>query len=140
MLSTGARTSTRMSPAWIKGIYDFATLIEELDYEPNRCVIVGGSKVALEYGSFFHATGCKTTILTRSPLMETASLHHVDEGLRDYVVAMMADRGIEIMAGTEPIEVLGDGRVTGVPFRAPGGEVRRSTPTSCSSGPESGPI
>ena len=47
-----------------KGIYDFASLIEELDYEPNRCVIVGGSKVALEYGSFFHATGCKTTILT----------------------------------------------------------------------------
>ena len=126
VLSTGASTVYPDVPGMgRKGIYDFASLIEELDYEPNRCVIVGGSKVALEYGSFFHATGCKTTILTRSPLMETASLHHVDEGLRDYVVAMMADRGIEILAGTELTEVLGDGRVTGVRYRTPGGEIRQ---------------
>jgi len=57
-------------------------LVEELDYEPTRCVIIGGSKVAMEYGAFFHATGCDTTILTRSPLMRTRSLHHVDEDLR----------------------------------------------------------
>jgi 2-oxopropyl-CoM reductase (carboxylating) len=126
VLSTGASTVYPDVPGMgRKGIYDFASLIEELDYEPNRCVIVGGSKVALEYGSFFHATGCKTTILTRSPLMETASLHHVDEGLRDYVVAMMADRGIEILAGTELTEVLGDGRVSGVRYRTPGGEIRQ---------------
>lgn len=126
VLSTGAGTVYPDVPGMDrKGIYDFASLIEELDYEPNRCVIVGGSKVALEYGSFFHATGCQTTILTRSPLMETASLHHVDEGLRDYVVAMMADRGIEILVGTELTEVLGDGRVTGVRYRTPGGEIRQ---------------
>ena len=126
VLSTGASTVYPDVPGMDrKGIYDFASLIEKLDYEPNRCVIVGGSKVALEYGSFFHATGCKTTILTRSPLMETASLHHVDDGLRDYVVAMMADRGIEILAGTELTEVLGDGRVTGVRYRTPGGEIRQ---------------
>ena len=126
VLSTGASTVYPDVPGMDrKGIYDFASLIEKLDYEPNRCVIVGGSKVALEYGSFFHATGCKTTILTRSPLMQTASLHHVDDGLRDYVVAMMADRGIEILAGTELTEVLGDGRVTGVRYRTPGGEIRQ---------------
>ena len=126
VLSTGASTVYPDVPGMgRKGVYDFASLIEELDYEPNRCVIVGGSKVALEYGSFFHATGCKTTILTRSPLMETASLHHVDEGLRDYVVAMMADRGIEILVGTELTEVLGDGRVTGVRYRTPGGDIRQ---------------
>ncbi len=126
VLSTGASTVYPDVPGMgRKGIYDFASLIEKLDYEPNRCVIVGGSKVALEYGSFFHATGCKTTILTRSPLMQTASLHHVDDGLRDYVVAMMADRGIEILAGTELTEVLGDGRVTGVRYRTPGGEIRQ---------------
>ena len=104
-------------------MFDFASLIEELDYEPNRCVIIGGSKVALEYGSFFHATGCRTTILTRSPLMETASLHHVDDGLREYVISMMTDRGIEIVEGAEPLEVLGNGRVTGVRYRAAGGEI-----------------
>jgi 2-oxopropyl-CoM reductase (carboxylating) len=124
VLSTGARTIYPDVPGIRrKGVYDFASLIEELDYEPNRCVIIGGSKVALEYGSFFHATGCKTTILTRSPLMETATLHHVDEGLRDYVIAMMVDRGIEIVDGAQVLEVLGDDRVTGVRYRTPQGGV-----------------
>lgn len=124
VLCTGARTIHPGVPGTgLKGVYDFATLIEELDYEPNRCVIIGGSKVALEYGSFFQATGCRTTILTRSPLMRTATLHHVDEGMREYVVAMMADRGIEIVEGAEPLEILGEGHVTGVRYRSPGGEV-----------------
>jgi len=124
VLCTGARTIYPDVPGIRRtGVYDFATLIEELDYEPSRCVIVGGSKVALEYGSFFHATGCKTTILTRSPLMQTATLHHVDEGMREYVVAMMADRGIEVVVGAELVEVLGDGRVTGVRYAGPGGRV-----------------
>src|SRR3979411_2425995 len=87
VLATGARTIYPAVPG-IRGhgVADFHTVIEARGYEPNRCVIIGGSKVALEYGSFFHATGCKTTILTRSPLMETASLHHVDAGLRAFVV------------------------------------------------------
>ena len=124
VLCTGARTAYPDVPGiTAKGVYDFASLIEELDYEPNRCVIIGGSKVALEYGSFFQATGCKTTILTRSPLMETASLHHVDTGLREYVVSMMADRGIEILVGAEVLEVLGNGHVTGVRYRTRDGRV-----------------
>jgi len=129
VLSTGARTIYPDVPGIrTKGVYDFATLIEDLDYEPNRCVIIGGSKVALEYGSFFHATGCKTTILTRSPLMETASLHHVDDGLRAYVISMMVDRGIEIVNGAQVLEVLGDGHVTGVRYRtAEGGVVEIDT-------------
>ncbi|HEV2931654.1 MAG TPA: FAD-dependent oxidoreductase [Streptosporangiaceae bacterium] len=117
VLCTGAQTVYPQIPGiGTRGVHDFTTLIEDLDYEPNRCVIIGGSKVALEYGSFFQATGCQTTILTRSPLMETASLHHVDGGLREYVIAMMADRGIEIIEGAEPLEVLGNGRVTGVRY------------------------
>src|SRR4029077_21065432 len=124
VLCTGARTAYPDVPGiGIKGVYDFAKMIEDLDYETNRCVIIGGSKVALEYGSFFQATGCQTTILTRSPLMETASLHHVDAGLREYVVAMMADRGIQIVAGAELLEVLGNGKVTGVRYRTAGGEI-----------------
>ena len=39
-----------------------STLVEELDFEPTRCVVVGGGKVAIEYGSFFQATGCETTM------------------------------------------------------------------------------
>ncbi|TNC28287.1 NAD(P)/FAD-dependent oxidoreductase [Amycolatopsis alkalitolerans] len=122
VLCTGARTVVPDIPGIdLPGVFDFASLVERLDYEPTRCVIIGGSKVALEYGSFFQATGCQTTILTRSPLMSTAGLHHVDDGLRDYVVAMMVDRGIEVVEGAEPVEVLGDSRVTGVRYRTADG-------------------
>ncbi len=126
VLCTGARTIFPEIPGiGLRGVFDFASLIEDLDYEPNRCVIIGGSKVALEYGSFFQATGCQVTILTRSPLMRTASLHHIDDGMRDYVIAMMRDRGIEIVEGAEPIEVLGNGKVSGVTYRDADGQVRQ---------------
>src|SRR5207249_3006328 len=109
VLATGARTLLPDIPGLDqKGIYDFASVLSDLDYEPSRCVMIGGSKIAIEYGSFFQAAGIKTTILTRSPLMKTASLHHVDEDLRNFVIKNMKLRGIEIVEGCEPLEVLGD--------------------------------
>jgi pyruvate/2-oxoglutarate dehydrogenase complex dihydrolipoamide dehydrogenase (E3) component len=124
VLATGARTLLPDIPGLhLKGVYDFATLIEDLDYEPSRCVIIGGSKVAIEYGAFFQAAGIQTTILTRSPLMATQSLHHVDDDLREYVVEGMRLRGIEILEGVEPLEVLGNGKATGVEFRNAAGGI-----------------
>ena len=83
VLGTGARTLLPEIPGIrMRGVFDFASLLNDLDYEPSRCVIIGGSKVAIEYGSFFQAAGVQTTILTRSPLMTTQSLHHVDDDLR----------------------------------------------------------
>jgi dihydrolipoamide dehydrogenase len=120
VLATGARTyfPPEVTGLGKAGVYDFASLIDPgLDYEPASCVIIGGSKVAMEYGSFYQATGCRTTILTRSPLMRTASLHHVDEDLRTYVVENMRRRGMDIIEGCEPLEVVGDERATGVRVR-----------------------
>ncbi|MGH9024300.1 MAG: FAD-dependent oxidoreductase [Acidimicrobiia bacterium] len=124
VLGTGARTLLPEIPGISKkGVFDFADLVEHLDYEPSSCVIIGGSKVALEYGSFYQAAGCPTTIVSRSPLLRTASLHHIDEDLRSYVVRNMERRGITIMEGAEPIEVTGDERATGVKVRTAGGEI-----------------
>jgi dihydrolipoamide dehydrogenase len=106
-----------------RGVFDFATLVEELDYEPRRCVVIGGGKTALEYGSFFHATGCDTTIVSRSPLMRTPSLHHVDEDLRRYVVDGIHKRGIDVREGAEPVAILGGDRVERVRIRLAGGEL-----------------
>jgi dihydrolipoamide dehydrogenase len=118
VLGTGARSWLPDIPGVdLPGVYDFASLIEDLDYEPSRCVIIGGSKIALEYGSFFQAAGCKTTILSRSPLMRTKSLHHVDEDLRNFVVDGLAKRGLVVHEGATPLEVVGDGKVTGVRVR-----------------------
>jgi 2-oxopropyl-CoM reductase (carboxylating) len=124
VLGTGARTEVPAIPgADLAGVFDFASLVEDLDYEPNRCVIIGGSKVAVEYGSFFQAAGCPTTIVSRSPVMRTASLHHVDSDLRTYVVDGMRKRGMTILEGAEPVEITGNGRVTGVVVRTADGVV-----------------
>ncbi|MDQ3566152.1 MAG: FAD-dependent oxidoreductase, partial [Pseudomonadota bacterium] len=106
VLGTGAATVFPDIPGLkLHGVYDFVTLVEDLDYEPSRCVIIGGSKVAIEYGSFFQAAGCPTTIVSRSPLMRTANLHHVDEDLRQYVVDGMRRRGMEILESAEPLAI-----------------------------------
>jgi len=120
VLATGARSYFPPEIPGLdkKGVYEFANLIDPgLDYEPTSCVIIGGSKVAMEYGSFFQATGCQTTILTRSPLMRTASLHHIDEDLRNYVIKNMKRRGMDIVEGCEILEVVGDDTATGVRVR-----------------------
>ena len=129
VLATGVRTNFPDIPGIkLKGVYDFASILNDLDYEPSRCVIIGGSKVAMEYGSFFQAAGVKTTILSRSVLMRTENLHHVDEDLRRYVVEGMKLRGIDIVEGTEALEIMGNGRVSGVRYAdADGREVTVDT-------------
>ncbi|MGH9281334.1 MAG: FAD-dependent oxidoreductase, partial [Acidimicrobiales bacterium] len=126
VLATGATTRWPDIPGLdLPGVFDFAGLVEDLDYEPNRCVIIGGSKIAIEYGSFFQAAGCPTTIVSRSPLMRTASLHHVDEDLRTYVVNGMRARGMTILEGAEPLEVMGDDLAAGVTVRLADARVER---------------
>ena len=106
----------------LPGVFNSVTLVEELDYEPSRCVVIGGGKTALEYGTFFHATGCDTTIVSRSPLMKTPSLHHVDEDLRRYVVDGIRKRGVQVLEGAEPLFIKGGNHVERVAVRLPDGE------------------
>lgn len=123
VIGTGANQNPLDLPGGsLPGVFDFATLVEDLDYEPTRCVLVGGSKVAVEYGAFFQAAGCQTTILTRSPLLRTKNLHHVDEDLRRYVVDGMRKRGVEIIEGAWPIEIKGSDRAERVIAVGPDGE------------------
>jgi dihydrolipoamide dehydrogenase len=123
VLGMGARPVQPDIPGLeLRGVHDFVSVVEELDYEPTRCVVIGGSKTAMEYGCFFQATGCDTTIVSRSPLMRTKSLHHVDEDLRQYVVGGMRKRGMEILEEAHPVSVNGDGSVEGVTVRLASGE------------------
>ena len=140
VLGMGARPQVPDIPGLdLPGVFDFVTLVEELDYEPTRCVVIGGSKVAMEYGSFFQATGCETTIVSRSPVMRSRSLHHVDDDLRDYVVDGMRKRGMTILEGAEPVAVNGGAAVESVTVRTAAASSWRSRPTSCSSAPASDP-
>ena len=107
----------------LRGVFDSATLVEDLDYEPTKCVVIGGSKVALIYSSFFQSTGCETTVVSRSPLMTSGSLRHVDDELRTYVVDGMRKRGINIIEGAAPVSVNGNGHVSSVTIQSFDGEV-----------------
>ena len=120
VLGTGAATVLPAIPGIeLHGVYDYATFIENLDFEPQRCVVIGGSKTGIEYGSFFQAAGCPTTIVARKPLMRTSSLHHVDEDLRTYVIDGMRKRGIQVLEGCEPVAIQDDdhGNVKAVVIR-----------------------
>jgi dihydrolipoamide dehydrogenase len=126
VLALGARQQaldeTSCPGGTLPGVFDFATLVEDLDYEPRRCVVIGGSKVAVEYGAFFQAAGCQTIILTRSPLLRTRHLHHVDEDVRRYVVDGMRRRGVDVIERAVPVEIKGSDRVEAVVARGPDGE------------------
>jgi dihydrolipoamide dehydrogenase len=120
VISVGARPTPPPIPGVEKkGVIDWRTILDPdvMDFEPNKCVVIGGGKTAIEYGCFIHATGCDTTLLTRSPLMRTKGLHHVDEDLRQYVQAAMERRGMVVVDGVEPVEILGEDRATGVRYR-----------------------
>jgi len=108
----------------LAGVHDWATLVEDLDYEPSSCVIVGGGKVAVEYGSFFQSTGCQTTIVSRSPVLRTGSLHHVDEDIRQYVIEGMRLRGMTVLEGVGAIGIGGDGKAERVVVRDADGTER----------------
>jgi dihydrolipoamide dehydrogenase len=123
VLCVGARPIPPQIPGIdARGVFDWSSILDDLDYEPNRCVVIGGGKTALEYGSFFQSTGCPVTYLTRSPLMKTKGLQHVDEDIRLYVKKMIEHRGSTVVEGAEPLEILcdpdsGAGKVTGVRYR-----------------------
>ncbi len=120
VLSIGARPTPPDVPGTqLKGVVNFHSMLdtEWLDFEPNKCVVIGGGKTAIEYGSFFQATGCQTTILTRSQLMRTAGLIHVDEDMRLWVEDAMKRRGIEIFDGMEPVSINGTDKVESVTYR-----------------------
>jgi 2-oxopropyl-CoM reductase (carboxylating) len=118
VLCVGARpTPPEIAGVELRGVHDWSSILDDLDYEPNRCVVIGGGKTAVEYGSFFQATGCPVTYLTRSPILGTQSLHHVDEDIRLYVKKMLEHRGSVVVEGADPVEIYGDGKVEGVRYR-----------------------
>ena len=98
VLCTGSRTAMPgISGETLPGVFDYASFIEDLDYEPSRIVVIGGSKVAVEYASFYRATGTPTTIVSRGALLSTGGPGRMDDDLRHFVIDGMQVRGIELL-------------------------------------------
>ena len=127
ILAMGSRPRPFAVPgADLTGVFDYETLVEDLDDEPgDTVVVVGGSKTAVEYGSFFSATGRRTLMLVRDRALKLVP----DDETRRYALDRMREQGIEIVEGAEVTEVVGDGagRVRSVRYRGPDGERRVDT-------------
>jgi len=127
VLGLGARQQTLDIPGIdLKGVYTNVSLVETLDYEPSDTVVViGGSKTAVEYGSFFSATGRRTIMVVRTECLKLIP----DAEVRGYVLDRMKEQGVEIWEGSQAvrIEENGAGKVEAVIIRTPTGEKRVET-------------
>ncbi len=115
-----------MPGAHLAGIYTYESIVETLDYEPSgTVVVVGGSKTAVEYGSFFSATGRRTIMVVRSQPLKIMP----DAEARHYAVTRMREEGVEIWEGSDVVGIEDDGKghVRAVTIRTPGGVERVET-------------
>ena len=125
VLCTGSRTAMPgIAGETLPGVFDYASFIEDLDYEPSRIVVIGGSKVAVEYASFYRATGTPTTIVSRGALLSTGGPGRMDDDLRDFVVSGMRARGIELLEHTAVSRITGQHRAEAVEVVTPDGPQR----------------
>ncbi|PKO84704.1 MAG: dihydrolipoamide dehydrogenase [Betaproteobacteria bacterium HGW-Betaproteobacteria-11] len=127
VLGLGARPQALDIPGSdLKGVYSNVNLVETLDYEPSDTVVViGGSKTAVEYGSFFSATGRRTIFVVRTECLKLIR----DAEIRGYVLDRMKEQGAEIWERSQVlrIEENGEGRVKAVIVQTPDGERRIET-------------
>jgi pyruvate/2-oxoglutarate dehydrogenase complex dihydrolipoamide dehydrogenase (E3) component len=127
VLASGARAKTlSLDGSHLKGVFDHATLVDCLDYEPGpTAVVVGGGKTAIEYACFFNATGRRTIVVSRDRPLALIP----DGDTRAYLLDRMQEQGMEFLPGSELIALDGDseGRVKSVRVRTPSGEIEVAT-------------
>lgn len=127
VLATGARPKTLgVEGQSLKGVYEYASLVDDLDDEPGpTAVVVGGGKTAIEYGCFFNATGRRTIVVSRDRLLPMIP----DGETRAYLIERMQEQGMEFWPGSELIGIEGDesGRTRAAKIRTPDGEVTIAT-------------
>jgi pyruvate/2-oxoglutarate dehydrogenase complex dihydrolipoamide dehydrogenase (E3) component len=127
VLSTGSSPNKLGIPGEeLKGVFDYESFVEELDYEPgNTAVVIGGGKTAAIYGSFFNATGRNTILVVRSTLLKLIP----DGETRGYVIDRMKEQGMEILESSNLIRVEddGNGHAKAAIIQTPDGERRIET-------------
>jgi 2-oxopropyl-CoM reductase (carboxylating) len=125
VLCTGSRAARPgISGEDLPGVFDYASFIEDLDYEPARIVVIGGSKVAVEYASFYRATGTPTAVVSRGEVLTTGGPGRMDEDLRRFIVDGMRDRDVELLEHSTVTRIAGRDRVEAVEVATPGGTRR----------------
>lgn len=106
VLGLGARPQPLPCPGGdARGVYNYVNLVESLDYEPGRTVVVvGGSKTATLYACFFNATGRRVIMVVRSQLLKLLP----DGQTRQYAIDRMKEQGVEVWEGSTVERIVTD--------------------------------
>jgi pyruvate/2-oxoglutarate dehydrogenase complex dihydrolipoamide dehydrogenase (E3) component len=127
VLATGARPRILdVDGIALKGVFDHASLVEDLQEEPGPTVVViGGGKTAIEYGCFFNATGRRTVVVSRDEPIPMVN----DGETRAYLLERMREQGMEFLPRSTLAGLEGDerGRVCAVLIQTPTGIERIAT-------------
>jgi pyruvate/2-oxoglutarate dehydrogenase complex dihydrolipoamide dehydrogenase (E3) component len=127
VLATGARPKPlAVEGRDLQGVFDYASLVDTLDYEPGpTALVVGGGKTAIEYGCFFNASGRSTILVAREPPLAMIP----DAETRAFLVRRMEEQGMEFWTGAELLALSGDarGRVSSARVLTTAGEQRIDT-------------
>ncbi len=127
VLATGARPRTLgVDGQFLSGVFDFASLVDDLEYEPGpTVVVVGGGKTAIEYGCFFNATGRRTVVVSRERPLPMIN----DAETRAYLLDRMEEQGMEFWSNSQVTAIEGDthGRVRAVVIHTSAGKVSIAT-------------
>ena len=94
------------------------------DHLDDTAQHVGGSKVAVEYASFYRATGTPTTIVSRGPLLATGGPGRMDDDLRRFVVGGMRARDVRLLEHSTVSRIVGADTVEAVEVTTPDGPRR----------------
>ncbi|WP_263415499.1 dihydrolipoyl dehydrogenase family protein [Terriglobus albidus] len=91
----------------------------ELDYVPERLIILGGGYVGLEFAQAMRRFGSKVTVIDRNSRV----LHREDEDVTEAIHGILRDEGIEFALGTPIQKVTGvSGQTVKVFLHRPDGE------------------
>ena len=102
-LSLGTRPSIPPLP----GLAEVAmTNIEmlELDRVPQHLVVLGGGYVGLEFAQAYRRFGSRVTVTERGARL----LRSEDPEVSEAISRLLADEGVEVLLGAEPVRVDGD--------------------------------
>jgi pyruvate/2-oxoglutarate dehydrogenase complex dihydrolipoamide dehydrogenase (E3) component len=112
---------TRPSIPPIPGLAEVAlTNIEmlELDRAPQHLVVLGGGYVGLEFAQAYRRFGSRVTVTERAPRL----LRSEDPEVAEAVSRLLADEGVEVLLGAEPVRVEGRRGELRLVVRTPDGE------------------
>jgi pyruvate/2-oxoglutarate dehydrogenase complex dihydrolipoamide dehydrogenase (E3) component len=125
-IDTGARPAIPPVAARAEGVTVLtSTSLLDLEQLPHHLIILGGGYISVEMGQLYRRFGSRVTIIQRADQL----LPREDEDVADAVAGILREDGVEVLLGTDAVDVRRDGQggvITSVDGRDGAGEVRGS--------------